>query len=136
MTANAIAQLLTVPPYAVAAIVLVLLSYASDRLQSRGVFLASSSFLGGLGYLYVLLTLTMAVTLPYQYTNNLNHANRLLLVVPSNEHVRYFACFCITSGTYTTIGLIIAWCAYLFLCLCPQSSLFLPRLLLLRLRWI
>jgi len=84
---NAIAQLLTVPPYAVAAIVLVLLSYASDRLQSRGVFLASASSLGGIGYL-------------------------LLLVVPSNEHVRYFACFCITSGTYTTIGLIIAWFAH------------------------
>ena len=36
--------------------------------------------------------------------------HRLLLVVPSNDHARYFACFCITSGTYTTLGLIIAWC--------------------------
>lgn len=36
----------------------------------------------------------------------------LLLVIPNDVHVRYFACFCITSGTYTTIGLTIAWCAY------------------------
>ncbi|THH00323.1 hypothetical protein EW145_g7104 [Phellinidium pouzarii] len=84
---NAIAQLLTVPPYAVAALVLTLTSYASDRMQSRGIFMAASSALGGIGYL-------------------------LLLVVPSNEHVRYFAVFCITSGTYTTIGLIIAWFAH------------------------
>ena len=37
----------------------------------------------------------------------------LLLTVPSNNHVRYFATFCIVSGTYTTIGIIIAWCAFL-----------------------
>ncbi|KAF8893165.1 MFS general substrate transporter [Gymnopilus junonius] len=34
---------------------------------------------------------------------------RLLVVVPTNIHVRYFATFCITTGTYTTIGLTIAW---------------------------
>lgn len=50
-SANAIAQLLTVPPYAVAAIVLTTLSYASDRMQSRGIFIACSSSLGGIGYL-------------------------------------------------------------------------------------
>jgi hypothetical protein len=33
-----------------------------------------------------------------------------MLVVLENQHVRYFATFCIVSGTYTTIGLIIAWC--------------------------
>lgn len=81
---NAVAQLLTVPPYAVAAIVLTTLSYASDRMQSRGPFVAFSSALGGIGYL-------------------------ILLVVKSNVHARYFATFCITSGTYTTIGLVIAW---------------------------
>jgi len=29
--------------------------------------------------------------------------------VKTNIHVRYFATFCIASGTYTTIGLINAW---------------------------
>jgi hypothetical protein len=33
-----------------------------------------------------------------------------LLTVAHNNHVRYFATFCIVSGTYTTIGLVIAWC--------------------------
>ncbi|KAI8976613.1 MFS general substrate transporter [Trametes punicea] len=84
---NALAQLLTVPPYAVAAVYLCLTSYASDRLQSRGLFIAAASALSGVGYV-------------------------LLLTVPSNNHVRYFATFCITSGTYTTIGVIIAWFAH------------------------
>ncbi|KAJ8518732.1 hypothetical protein ONZ45_g4259 [Pleurotus djamor] len=81
----AISQLLTVPPYAVAAVVLVGFSYASDKLQTRGIFMAIASCIGGIGYL-------------------------LLLTVTSNQRVRYFATFCITSGTYTTIGIIIAWC--------------------------
>ncbi|KAI0366855.1 MFS general substrate transporter [Pilatotrama ljubarskyi] len=84
---NALAQLLTVPPYAVAAVYLCLTSYTSDRLQSRGIFIAAASALAGIGYV-------------------------LLLTVPSNNHVRYFATFCITSGTYTTIGVIIAWFAH------------------------
>jgi len=84
---NANAQLLTVPPYAVAAVVLTTLSYASDRLQSRGLFMAGASALGGIGYL-------------------------ILLTAKTNIHARYFATFCITSGTYTTIGIIIAWYAH------------------------
>jgi hypothetical protein len=50
--ANALAQLLTVPPYAVTAVVLVLFSYASDRLQGRGIFIAVFSSVAGVGYLY------------------------------------------------------------------------------------
>ncbi|GBE87251.1 Uncharacterized transporter [Sparassis crispa] len=81
---NALAQLLTVPPYAVAAVFMCLTSYCSDRLQSRGLFIAGASLLGSIGYI-------------------------LLLAVPDNNHVRYFATFCITSGTYTIVGIIIAW---------------------------
>ncbi|EIM88795.1 MFS general substrate transporter [Stereum hirsutum FP-91666 SS1] len=84
---NARAQLLTVPPYAVCAVVLTLISWFSDRIQSRGILTACVSSLAGLGYI-------------------------LLLVIPNDVHVRYFACFCITSGTYTTIGLTIAWFAH------------------------
>ncbi|TFK49127.1 MFS general substrate transporter [Heliocybe sulcata] len=84
---NANAQLLTVPPYAVAAVVLALMSYSSDRVQSRGLFMSVACGIGGIGYI-------------------------LLLTVANNVHVRYFACFCITSGTYTTIGIIIAWFAH------------------------
>ncbi|OCH86496.1 MFS general substrate transporter [Obba rivulosa] len=81
---SALAQLLTVPPYAVAAIVLCITSWFSDRLQSRGLFVAGVSTVAAIGYI-------------------------LLLTVESNNHVRYFAVFCITSGTYSVIGLVIAW---------------------------
>ncbi|EIW55152.1 MFS general substrate transporter [Trametes versicolor FP-101664 SS1] len=84
---NARAQLLTVPPYAVAVVVLCITAYFSDRQQSRGVFIAAASTLAGIGYV-------------------------LLLTVSENIHVRYFATFCITSGTYTSIGVTIAWFAH------------------------
>lgn len=53
-TANALAQLLTVPPYAVAAVVMTTTSYFSDRIQSRGIFMAGASTVGGIGYMCVL----------------------------------------------------------------------------------
>ncbi|KAL9710214.1 hypothetical protein Ac2012v2_006510 [Leucoagaricus gongylophorus] len=81
---NARAQLFTVPPYACAAVTIVLFSWASDCIQSRGIFMAAFSAIGGIGYL-------------------------LMLTVHANNHVRYFATFCIISGTYTTIGMTIAW---------------------------
>ncbi|KAI0792392.1 MFS general substrate transporter [Abortiporus biennis] len=84
---NAKAQLLTVPPYAVSAVVLTITSYYSDRIQSRGIPMSFAAVGGAIGYL-------------------------LLLTVPSNNHVRYFATFCITSGTYTVIGIMIAWFAH------------------------
>jgi len=51
LVANALAQLLTVPPYVVSAIVMVTFSFSSDKLQSRGILMTISSCIGGLGYL-------------------------------------------------------------------------------------
>lgn len=45
------AQLMTVPPYALAGFVLMVTSYASDRLQIRGPLLVCTSTIGGLGYM-------------------------------------------------------------------------------------
>lgn len=101
--ANARAQLLTVPPYAVAAVVMCLFSYTSDRLQSRGMPMSVAGIIGGIGYLCV----RRCVNYPF----DLFIYGRLLLTVQDNNHVRYFATFCITSGTYTVIGIVIAWCA-------------------------
>ncbi|KAI1794378.1 MFS general substrate transporter [Ganoderma leucocontextum] len=70
--------------YAVAAVVLYLFQYSSDRLRNRGSFAIGSSILGAVGY-------------------------GLLLAVPSNVHIRYFSTFCVTSGTYGMNGAIIAW---------------------------
>ncbi|KAJ7634655.1 MFS general substrate transporter [Roridomyces roridus] len=83
---NAAAQLLTVPPYAAAAVVMFLFSYASDHMQSRGIPMFLASCISGIGY--------------------------VLLLAVKNVHVRYFAVFCIVSGTYTTIGIILAWFAH------------------------
>lgn len=49
--ATAITQLLTVPPYAVAAVVITITSYASDRMQNRGLFMIGANMVGGFGYL-------------------------------------------------------------------------------------
>jgi len=84
---NALAQLLTVPPYAVTAVIITMCSLTSDRLLSRGPFVVTSTLVGGIG-------------------------NLLLLAVAHSNHVRYFATFFIVSGTYTTIGIVIAWYAH------------------------
>ena len=50
-SADAQAQLLTVPPYAVSAVVLLIVSYFSDRYQSRGIPISCAASLSGIGYL-------------------------------------------------------------------------------------
>jgi len=76
-----------VPPYAVTSLIITISSWSSDRLLTRGPFIITSSAIGGIGYV-------------------------LLLTIAHNNQVRYFATFCIVSGTYTTIGLVIAWYAH------------------------
>ncbi|KAI0036109.1 MFS general substrate transporter [Vararia minispora EC-137] len=84
---GASSNLMTVPPYAVAAFVISASSWTSDRLQVRGPFVSAWAAVSAIGYL-------------------------LLLTVADNQHVRYFAVFCIVGGTYTVIGLTIAWFAH------------------------
>jgi hypothetical protein len=50
--ANARAQLLTVPPYAMTAVVITIASWCSDRLLTRGPFIMVASVIGGIGYVY------------------------------------------------------------------------------------
>ena len=100
--ANARAQLMTVPPYVVCAVVLCTCCYISDRIQSRGMLIVCTTITCGIGY-------------------------ALLLAVADNNHVRYFATFLITSGTYTTIGLIIVWCKCYPFCRIPLSFIGIGR---------
>ncbi|KAG1745281.1 major facilitator superfamily domain-containing protein [Suillus lakei] len=81
---NAMAQLMTVPPYAMAGFVLMVASYSSDRLQIRGPLLVCTSAIGGLGYM-------------------------ILLGATHQQDLRYGATFLVTSGTYASIGLMNAW---------------------------
>ncbi|ORY27004.1 MFS general substrate transporter [Naematelia encephala] len=81
---NAEAQLYTVPPYAVGFVFMILVNFASDRTRLRGPFIILVFFINVLGFV-------------------------LLITVVSNEHARYFACFCIVIGGYCTIPLIQSW---------------------------
>ncbi|KAG8854286.1 hypothetical protein FRB96_007691 [Tulasnella sp. 330] len=78
------AQIMTVPPYSAAFVVMTLANYASDRAGRRGHFVAFFMLLGSLGYF-------------------------ILLIIHHNDYVRYFAIFLVTSGTYTTIPLMLSW---------------------------
>ncbi len=103
--ANAFAQLLTIPPYVVSTTILCSCAYASDKLQSRGKFVMATAALAATGYVYV-----ASITASLRAEHSLFNLLRLLLAVPSNNHVRYFATFCITSGTYGMICMTLAWC--------------------------
>jgi len=62
---------------------LVSVSWYSDHINQRGLFIAACSTLVGVGY--------------------------ILLDTVTQNGVRYFAVFCVVAGTYTCIGLTIAW---------------------------
>ncbi|KAG9117285.1 hypothetical protein FRC07_007380 [Ceratobasidium sp. 392] len=82
---SAKAQLMTVPPYACAGVVMLLIAKASDRLKLRGPFVAGVLMLSGIGY-------------------------TILLTVPStNNHARYGAIFLAVTGTYSGIPLAMSW---------------------------
>ncbi|WRT68192.1 uncharacterized protein IL334_005167 [Kwoniella shivajii] len=81
---NANAQLYTVPPYAVGFVFMILVNHFSDRVRMRGPFIILVFSINLLGWL-------------------------LLLVVIHNNHLRYFACFCVVIGGYCTIPLIQSW---------------------------
>ena len=104
--------------------------------------MACASIVGGVGYLSVQFSKTKNIFKnPFFYlfksfflTLDVPSTNlsilftflliRILLLVHSNNHARFFAVFCITSGTYTTIGLIIAWCTSPFYILDPLTKQF------------
>lgn len=63
---------------------MLLLNYASDRLHLRGPFIIFVFLINAIGWV-------------------------LLLAIVNEQHVRYFACFCIVIGGYCTIPLIQSW---------------------------
>lgn len=87
---NARAQLMTVPPYAVALVFMLLLTTFSDRRQTPGIPVMVPFALGIIGW-------------------------AVLLSVPPTHGTqamwsgRYFACCCIVTAGYTNIPLIMAW---------------------------
>lgn len=88
---NARAQLMTVPPYAVALVFMLLLTTYSDRVQSRGIPIMVPFMLGLIGWA-VLLSVPAAHATHSQFSG------------------RYFACCCIVTAGYTNIPLMIGKC--------------------------
>ncbi|CAE6480953.1 unnamed protein product [Rhizoctonia solani] len=82
---NAKAQLMSVPPYACAGIIMLIAAKTSDRLRLRGPFVAGSLALSGIGYI-------------------------ILLVSSANQvHARYAAIFLAVTGTYCGIPIAMSW---------------------------
>jgi Na+/melibiose symporter-like transporter len=78
------AQLFTVPPYAVAFVGTVAISYLSDRLQSRGIFVVGLMLFSAVGF-------------------------AILLAVPHNHPVRYFGVFPAVLGCFCNGPLMLSW---------------------------
>ncbi|CAE7133583.1 unnamed protein product, partial [Rhizoctonia solani] len=82
---NTMAQIMTVPPYVCACIVMMVIAKISDRLKIRGVFVAAALVLSGIGYT-ILLTVSTAAT-----------------------RTRYAAIILAVTGTYSGIPISISW---------------------------
>jgi len=85
---NARAQLLTVPPYAVALVFMLLLTSFSDYRQSRGIPVAAVFCIGVVGW-SILLGVPAAHVTTHQYS------------------ARYFGVICVVVAGYTNIPLVI-----------------------------
>jgi MFS family permease len=81
---NADAQLYSVPPYACAAVFMILISFLSDRVHCRGLFVAGTMMISCTGWI-------------------------ILLTVVANEHARYFATFLVVMGSFAAIPLTLSW---------------------------
>ncbi|CAE6458349.1 unnamed protein product [Rhizoctonia solani] len=82
---NATAQLMSVPPYAGAGVIMLIAAKASDRLRLRGPFVAGSLALSGVGYIILLVSSATQV------------------------HARYAAIFLAVTGTYCGIPIAMSW---------------------------
>ncbi|CAF1445831.1 unnamed protein product [Adineta steineri] len=81
---DAEAQLYTVPPYACAAVFMIITAFLSDRTGCRGLFIAGVMMMSCLGWV-------------------------ILLAVVDNQSARYFATFLVTMGCFTAIPLTLSW---------------------------
>jgi MFS family permease len=81
---NADAQLYTVPPYLCAAVFMIFISFLSDRIHCRGLFVAGVMMISCMGWI-------------------------ILLAVVDNQHARYFATFLLVMGSFAAVPLMLSW---------------------------
>ncbi|VVT48638.1 uncharacterized protein SAPINGB_P001877 [Magnusiomyces paraingens] len=82
---NASAQGLTAPPYLVAAIATLTVTYLSDKLQQRGYFVAGAYLVAATGYMVL-------ATVDIEHTG-----------------IRYAATFLCCAGVYPCVGVLLSW---------------------------
>ncbi|GJN87727.1 hypothetical protein Rhopal_000682-T1 [Rhodotorula paludigena] len=87
---NAKAQIMSVPPYAVSLVVMLLICTYSDRAQTRGIPIMCVFATGIVGW-----SILLGVS-PVDPSS-------------SDLKVRYFGCFCVVSAAYSAIPLIMSW---------------------------
>lgn len=78
------AQLYTVPPYACAAVFMILVSFFSDWTHCRGLFVAAAMMISCSGWI-------------------------ILLSVTYNQQARYFATFLVVMGSFAAIPIMLSW---------------------------
>ena len=78
-------QLLTVPPYAVATMITVIVGFVSDRHQRRGIYIVGLAPIAVIGF--------------------------VMLIASTNPHVQYAGTFLGAVGIYASIPVTIAWIA-------------------------
>jgi MFS family permease len=81
---NADAQLYSLPPYACAAVFMIIVSFLSDRIHCRGLFIAGAMMTSSTGWI-------------------------ILLTVVANQHIRYFATFLLVMGSFAAVPLTLSW---------------------------
>jgi MFS family permease len=81
---NADAQLYTVPPYACAAVFMMLTSFLSDRTRCRGLFVAGVMMISCSGWI-------------------------ILFFIVDNGQVRYLATFLVVMGSFAAIPITLSW---------------------------
>ena len=81
---NADAQLYSIPPYACAAVFMIIVSFLSDRIHCRGLFIAGAMMTSSTGWI-------------------------ILLTVVANQHARYFATFLLVMGSFAAVPLTLSW---------------------------
>lgn len=107
------AQLLTVPPYAIAACVSLIIPWWSDRRQARGVFIIFVPFVAVLGFLLLALVpwvwrkntvtlLVLCAQLQAHHSLLLNHDRTVILV-------RYLAVTLVLCGMVPTLSILTSW---------------------------
>lgn len=103
------AQLLSVPPYAVAATMTIVVGYVGDRTRQRGILNMITVSIGIVGFVMVCLDLHCRPTISRSFGSDANKC--LQLIASDNPQIQYAGTFLGAVGIYPTIPNTLSWCS-------------------------